>query len=270
MRRQQGFSLIEMMIALTITVALAVGMLTLLGNTRRTDVAQTALEVLQDDERLAITRIIDTMQNAGYFGVTQATLTSTAPSVSAALPASSAYTSATTGVPSIPAMTAGQSLTGTDASGSASAILVARYLSTGADGVLSCAGQSVANVMVSAFSVDSAGNLNCTVFTPGATGTLTLTTVGGSGVIPLASGVKSMTVLYGVCTSTAACVPSGSNGVLSANGYLTAAQVSAGSYWSNVVSVVVTLTFLNPLAGQPGQSATLPPLTQVIPILNQL
>jgi len=48
------------------------------------------------------------------------------------------------------------------------------------------------------------------------------------------------------------------NGVASnsVDTYLTADLVTAGNYWPQVRSVQVTLTFLNPMAAQPGQPAT--------------
>jgi hypothetical protein len=76
------------------------------------------------------------------------------------------------------------------------------------------------------------------------------------------SGVATgMTVLYGVATGT-------DNNVTE---YQTAAQVGN---WSNVTSVQVTLTFVNPLATQSGQTVAGQPatvtFTRVISVMGRV
>jgi len=82
----------------------------------------------------------------------------------------------------------------------------------------------------------------------------------------LVSGVTQLQVLYGVQTN-----PTVSNG--SADTYLDAATVNAFNYWNNIVSVKVTLTFVNPLYGNlAGQSTTEQPtvqFTRVIDVMNK-
>ena len=60
---------------------------------------------------------------------------------------------------------------------------------------------------------------------------------------PLVSGVTLLRVYYGVDT-----LGSGSN----VDTYMTAAQVTAAGNWSSVISVVLQLTFTNPLYTAPG------------------
>jgi len=71
-----------------------------------------------------------------------------------------------------------------------------------------------------------------------------------------------LSVLYGVKTNAAA----GNN----VDTYMTAAQVNAGAYWQNVISVLISLTFTNPLytgAGQ-GQLPTIV-VQRVVDVMNQ-
>ena len=226
----RGFSLVELMVALAITLALSTGMLRMLMSTRVNNAAQSQLEQLQEDQRLLLTRLTDAVQNAGYFPNPRTS------SLNAELPAAGSFT------------VAGQSLVGSSGATTASDTLVVRYEAGTTDGVLDCSGKTNAGanplVMVNTFSVDSAGFLNCTV----------------NGVVtPLAGGVKTFKVLYGVDTN--------SNGA--SDQYIPASAMTT-SNWANIYSVRVTVTFNNPLAGQPGQPVTLPALTQVIPVLNQL
>lgn len=229
---QGGFSLVELMVATTITMLLSTGLISLLMSTRGNSLAQSAMDQFQDDERLVLTRLADTVQNAGYF--TQPLNYSG--NVALALPASGSFG-------------AGQGLYGTVGTGGAADSVQVRYLSASGDGLLDCAGgtnTSGANtVITNQFTVDGAGNFNCT--TNGTT-------------VTLASGVTAFTVQYGVDT----------NGDGSADQYVNANGVTGGSGWGAVMSVKVTLAFLNPLAGQPGATLTAPTVVQVIPLLNRI
>ncbi len=231
-RRQSGLSLIEMMIALALTMALSAGMLSLLMNTRGSSKAQTQLEQLQEDQRLALIRLTDTVQNASYFPNPQTS------AASIELPANAQFA------------TAGQGLTGSSNASAPGDTLLVRYEAGTTDGVMDCTGKAnstgAALVMVNSFSVDANGNFNCSVN-------------GSASVLTLASGVSNFKVLYGVDTNLDG----------AADEYIPASAMSAAN-WSNVESVRITFTFSNPLAGQPGQSSTLAPITQIIPVLNQI
>jgi len=126
---------------------------------------------------------------------------------------------------------AGQILSGASVNGTDS--IAARSL-----GAMDCTGNTdTNNPVVSIFTVSN-NSLQCSV--------------NGQASQSLVSGVSSMTLLYGVD-------PAGSG---SATQYMTAANVPA---WSSVMSVMVTLNFVNPL----GQPATLP-LTVVFGVMEQL
>jgi len=92
--------------------------------------------------------------------------------------------------------------------------------------------------------------------------------LGTTSTVQLVSGVTQLQVYYGVQTN-----PGVSNG--SADTYLDANAVTAGNYWGNVISVKVTLTFVNPLYGNlAGQSTVNTPktitFTRVIDVMNKV
>src|SRR5260370_20508698 len=130
-REQNGFSIIELMIALLIGLFLVGGVLTIVQDNRRVFGSQNQLSQLQDSERLALTMMTDVIQMAGYFP------DPTSNSAQSTMNATSA--TATT-----PAMVAGQALTGASNAavpGAGDSITV-RYTTSGSDGILTCTGTS--------------------------------------------------------------------------------------------------------------------------------
>jgi len=238
LRASRGFTLVELMVALLIGIFLTAGILTLVGAMKRTTTAQTGLSQLQDNERIAMSLITDLIQTAGYYpnpvvnGPTTFFLVTT----------------------TAPVFAAGQSITGYPASTVGDTISL-RYATSGTDNVIDCTGNTstTQTSYTNTLSLDANGNLQC-VLTNGAVTTT----------VQLVSGLSNMQILYGVRSNPS----STSNSV---DAYLTATQVTAGNYWSNVLSVKVTLTFPNPLAGAPGQTsigATIP-FTRVITVMNK-
>jgi type IV pilus assembly protein PilW len=229
--RQAGLSLIELLIAMTIGLAIVSGMLSVLISTRATSIAQSGMSLLQDDQRLALTMLTNSIQPAGYF---PNPLTSTA---NAELPANSTF------------LNAGQGVAGTTGAAAPGDTLVVRYEAGTADGMLDCNGRtntSGANLMiVNTFSVDANNNLVCSV--------------NGGAALALAGNVQNFQVFYGI--------DSDADG--SVDRYRAASAMSTAN-WNNVISVRVTLTFRNPLAGQSGQANTLAPITQVIALLGRV
>ena len=63
----RGFTLVELMIAVLISLFLAAGLLTLVQAMKKTSGVQSGLSQLQDSERVAMTLIADVIQSAGYF-----------------------------------------------------------------------------------------------------------------------------------------------------------------------------------------------------------
>jgi type IV pilus assembly protein PilW len=234
---QRGFSLIELSIAVLIGLFLMGGLVTLVGGMKRTNGNQTGLSQLQDNERMSMSLMTDVIQTAGYF------------------PSPTVNTSALM-FPVIGSFTApGQSIFGTGAYTAAAPgdSISVRYATGGGDGVINCAGNTsaVAATYINTFSVVG-GNLICQLVTNG----------GAPVTVQLVSGVTNLAIYYGVQTNVAA----GNNSV---DTYLDGAAVAAGNYWSNVISVQITLTFLNPLS-QPGQTPLTPiPFQRTVVVMNK-
>jgi type IV pilus assembly protein PilW len=252
---QRGFTLVELMISILIGLFLTGGLLTLVGAMKRTSGTQSGLSQLQDNERMAMTLMTDVIQTSGYF---PNTILDTAANL---------FT--VTGPFTIP----GQSLAGSGSYGAAlpGDSITVRYATAGNDGVINCTGgtSTVAATFTNTFSVDTSGNLNCQLsVTVGATTTVTptVTLISGTTVNGvLVSGVTNLQIYYGVQTNT-------SVSTNSVDTYLDAAQVTAGpggGYWPNVISVQLTLTFVNPLSGQPGQTSTTIPFMRTVVVMNR-
>jgi type IV pilus assembly protein PilW len=229
--KQAGMGLIELLIAMAIGLVIVGAMMSVLMSTRATSLAQNGLAQLQDDQRLALIMLSNTIQGGGYF---PNPLTSTQ---TIELPANATF------------VNAGQSVAGTTGAAAPGDTLIVRYEAGTADGMMDCTGRgntSGANlVMVNTFSVDANSNLVCSV--------------NGAAALALAGNVQNFQVFYGVDT----------NADSSVDRYI-AAGAMTNANWGNVVSVRITLTFANPLAGQPGQAATLAPITQVIALMGRV
>jgi type IV pilus assembly protein PilW len=234
---QRGFTLLELMIAMTIGLFLAGALLTVVQTNKKVFVNQNQLEQMQDGQRMAMTLMTDVIQSAGYFPQPWTNTLSTT------LVASGAFANS-------------QAITGNFSAAAPGDSISVRYMTAPQDGILNCSGVSNTNPLgganilyVNTFSVTTTGQLQC-VDQNGATYTLV-------------SGVTNLSVLYGVKTNAAA---SGNN----VDTYMTAAQVNAGSYWPSVISVLISLTFTNPLytaAGQ-GQVPTIV-IQRVVDVMNQ-
>ena len=240
---QRGFTLVELMIAVTIGLFLVGGLLTLVQAMKRTTVSQSGLSQLQENERMAMTLITDVIQSTGYY------YTPLTNSAAAAFPAVGSFAAgqALSGVGTYPSTTPHQ--------------ITVRYQTFGNDNVINCTGNlsTFAATFTNTFSI-AGGNLMCQLTVKiGAT-----TTVNPA--VALIPGLSNMQIYYGVQTNT-------SVNTHSVDAYLDAPTVTAGSYWGAVKSVKVTLTFLNPLYGTlQGQTTTNTPqyitFTRIIPVMS--
>jgi len=229
---QRGFTLIEILVALTIGLFLLGALLIIVQTNRAVFGNQSQLAQLQDAERMAMTVMADVIQSAGYFpDPTTNTLTTT---LTAVAPFAS-----------------GQSVYGVYSATPPGDQLYVRYMTTGGDGILNCSGQTNPNggpntLYVNQFQVLN-GQLVCTM-----NGTQ----------YNLANGVTDLSVLYGVKANAGA---AGNN----VDTYMTAAQVTAAGLWDSVISALVQLTFTNPVyvAGTP-QPPTVS-IQRVISVMNQ-
>jgi type IV pilus assembly protein PilW len=222
-QRQCGFTLIELMIAITVASFLIIGLLFMVQSTRDTFGNQNLLAQLQDEERLVMTFMSEVVESAGYF-----------PN-----PVNNTYTTV------FPAagvfLTPGQSVYGISNASAFGDTVTIRYAAAQNDNVFNCKGlinTAVPNydVFVSTFAVKTvAGSpmLVCTV----SSSVIPVTDV------PLVNGVQNLTILYGVKRSTAG---TGS----CADTYLKASDMAPAAFpndWLNVCSVNVQILFANPL-----------------------
>jgi len=247
---QRGFTLVELMIAITIGLFLIGGLVTLTSAMKRTSSLQGDLGQLHDTERMAFSLMADVIQSSGYYASPIGTNSPTAE-----FPVTGVFAAA------------GQAIYGVDG-GTAAAptdTVTVRYTSTQNDGVLNCIGGTNTTLPTAAwvakFQVDGAKNLQCVLTTNA--GAATTTTI--------ATNVQWMSIVYVVQSVS-------TSGTYSIDSYLTATQVTAGSYWPNVISVQVTLMFNNPmycavgatcLAGQQTTQPQYLTLTRTIALMNK-
>jgi type IV pilus assembly protein PilW len=268
--RPRGFTLVEILIAITIALFLTGGLLTLVQAMRKTTTVQSGLSTLQDNERMAMTLLGDVIQETGYFPN---------PSVNTAaaeFPAVGPIAFASQSV----SLAMGQSVVG--AGGycdpplptAPSNSITVRFATAGTvvtapavpDNLINCTGNptTYATTFINTFSI---------IADPNVTGTYDLvcqlqdSTAGTPPTtVYLVTGITQMQILYGVQTNT-------SVNSSSVDTYLDANGVNTFSSWSSVISVKITLSFVNPLYGNlPGQSLAAKPtisFTRVVDIMNK-
>jgi type IV pilus assembly protein PilW len=243
-RATRGFTLVELMIALLIGLFLTGGLLTLVFAMRRSTTTQAGLSQLQDDQRMGMSILTNAVQSAGYYP-------------NPFLNTASTFFLVTTVAP---VFAAGQSITGTHTNATTPDTFTVRYTTAGTsaplvkDNTINCAGQTstTQKTWTQTFNIDTTNQvLRCVLFDGTTTSTVNLVT-----------GVTNLQVLYGVQSS-------GSTPANSADCYMTADTITA-ALWPRVVSVKVTLTYVNPLKNQPGQSTvgTTIDFTRVITVMN--
>ena len=220
-RGQRGFTMLELLIALLIGLFLLGGLSILVQDNKRTFATQSSLAQLQDSERLGMTMMTDIIQQTGYFTNPRLYTLSTALIAQGSIPA-------------------GQALYGTGtASGTGTGdMITVRYQTNTGDGILNCTGGSNATGAPKPY----ANSFSVVVNAAGVSQLVCNMTQGGNAAItvPLVNNVTNLAIYYGVNTSG-----TGSN----VTTYMTGDQINAagGTNWNNVVSVQVTMTFLNPM-----------------------
>jgi len=236
--RERGFTMVELMVAITISVFLLGGLLTTVQSTRRAFGDQNQLSQLQDNQRLAMTLMAAVIETAGYYPDPKNNTNT------AVMPAVGVFA------------TAGQPIFGVSNASAAGDTVTVRYgagLNAGptGDNVLNCLGTTNTTVapydtFVNQFSVAN-NALTCTL----------TTSAGAQAPVALVNGVQSLGVVYGVkrnAADTGSCTDT----------YLQANQMAAAD-WNAVCSITVTLTFINPLApAGPGIV-----IRRVIAVMNQ-
>jgi type IV pilus assembly protein PilW len=241
MRRQRGFSLVELMVTVAIAMFLLFGLVTIVQNVRQTNLNQTALAQLQDQQRFSLTAITDAVQAAGYFAD---------PTVDT-----------TTAFPNAAPFGAGWVFAGTHVGGATPDTISTRFQTAPNYGPILCDGTDTsllpAQMWTITFSVNPAA-----VGGPQLLCQATGTTAGANPQVAIVSGVQNMVVFYGVKRDTALVD-------YNVDTYETFDVLQAsGTDWANISAVRIVLTFTNPLAGQVGQPPTLT-LERVIEVMGR-
>ena len=247
LRRERGFTLVELMITVAIALFLIGGLLTVLQNVRGAYNNQQLLSQLQDQQRFALTVLTDVIQAGGYF------------------PDPRAY-QPTNSLPATGPYAIGQAFYGTHPGVNGPDTIGVRYRTNQNEQVIFCDGsinttQVPDGLFVNQFSVvppagNVPGQLQCQV-TNAATGAVNTVTI--------VNGIQSLVVYYGVKRNP---VPADYN----VDTYLTADQMNAGNGdWNNISSVRVVLTFTNPLCTPACQAGQLPTIQfeRVIEVMSR-
>jgi type IV pilus assembly protein PilW len=218
-RTQAGIGLVELMVALVLSLFLLAGLFTIFFGMRRSYNDQQALAALQNNQLLATSVLSDTLRGAGYF------------------PYGASYASRAQAFPANTTWAAGQVVS---ASGTAAGpdTLSLRLIPAQAT---NCFGQNSSLVQVNTFKLidtqASPHSLACTA-TPdkGLFQTNALVSPSGtSGINPNGGGVQNLQVKIGVA-------PNGD----AVQQYLPPNKMTAAD-WKAARSAIVTLTFFNPL-----------------------
>lgn len=206
---QRGLSLIELMVALALSLFLIAGVVVMFFSTNQSYRVQQQVAALQQHERLAATFVGSVVQSAGYYAEPMTF------DRESAFPVNSTFTNP------------GQSIYGTSSSyaGGYNDTISLRMLPGPDDQVLNCLGDrntgTAAQLYVNKFFLNTTNQqLECTLSGPGITAQTQ----------PLLNGITSLQFLYGVDT----------NGDGSADRYLDAAAITN---WSAVRSVTMVLGF---------------------------
>jgi type IV pilus assembly protein PilW len=238
--RQRGFTLIELMIAIVISIFLAGGLLMMVQSTRNAFGNQNLLAQLQDNERLAMTFMTHVTESTGYFPDPVNN------SNSLLLPITGVF------------LSAGQGAFGTFSAGATGDTITVRYAAAAGDNNLfNCMGvtntAAAIDVFTNTFAVNTVNGqpqLQCTATS--SLGTFAPTTV------TLVNGVTNLKILYGVKRNTATSTGSCADTYLKGNQMLNAD-------WLNLCSVNVSITFTNPIPPQNPPTIT---IQRVIATMN--
>lgn len=224
--RQAGFTLVEMMVAITIGLVVVFGMTATFVSLKNTFNSQDKLGRLQDNERLSLTFLTTAINNAGYYPDPK----NASPLAGGTAPGSS---------PSSPGgtMPANAYIFGTAADSTNAESLQTSFATLSTDNLISCLGTTYTGagtaIVRNIYYVDTANkNLMCRVLVNN--NTLDAMANGGTPQV-VVSGVSSMSVQYGIA-------PGGTQ----ITNYVPVGSVAT---WTTVKAVRVTLNFTNPFGG---------------------
>lgn len=242
LRPPSGFTLLELMIAITITLFLMAGILALVVNMKSSFTAQDRLGRTQENTLFALTILDTTIRHAGYFpDPVFSTESSAMPATSTANADGTTYA-------------VGQDIAGSAGAGAVSDTVSVRFQAASNDGLMNCVGEAnktAAKVSWSnTFAVDANNNLTCSVSVDGG--------APGAPVI-LIDNVASLRVLYGVDST-------GDNNV---DRYVSATDIGTTYPYTSVYSVQISIVLNDLLNSTAASTATLPVLTHTINLMNK-
>jgi type IV pilus assembly protein PilW len=258
--RQSGYSLIELSVAMLVALFLMAGAFSILQSTRKVSDAQTHLAQLQDDERIALTMMTGVIEAGGYYPNPYIA------SINTQLPASGSFQ-----VGQIVYGTANPTA-GFGATSDLGDTLIVRYNADANEDVIDCTGTSNSANGAPAFYTNEFIVLQDSANTPPY---LACSVDGGNTFAKLVNNVAKMEISYGI-SSTAAAANSVGNAV---DSYVKTADMPAGNpvAWTNVYSVKVKLSFVNPLyygpdgkTVTPGQTLPFLSITKVVGIMSRM
>jgi type IV pilus assembly protein PilW len=251
MRRdaERGYTLTEVMVAITLSVFLLLGLFSILQQTRKTNSTTSGLSQLQDDERVAMTIMTDTLEAAGYV-----------PEANGA--GQSKFVTDTTFA------TQGQIVAGRTTGTAVGESLTMRYDLANDDTTLQCDGTAnksgTEQVFTETFQI-----------TANAAGANQLVCIANGNTVPLVNNVANLTFQYSVNTTSAGSLtaptsvgPNSEGTSLTGYGcpgdtWITTTNMSA-SDWTNVCAVKVDIVFVNPIYKPPGQALPTPGQKQYV------
>lgn len=254
--RQGGFSLVELSVAILIALFLIGGVLTVEQGVHTSYKDNSGLAQLEDNERFAMSLITEIVQRAGYYPNPATN------SLATALPSENTTTPQGANAP----LAGGQFIFGIDNAGSGNFApqdsLFVRYMTAAGQNINLCDGSSGGTATYTNYFYIAADATNPSTYDlycelQDATG------AGWNAAVPLVNGLAGVTLLYGVHTTT---IVQPDNNV---DSYMTATNVTTNGDWLNVTSVQITLKFVNPLYGEPGQTKQFVYFTRVIAIMSR-
>lgn len=241
--RERGYSLIELSVAILIALFLLGGVVLVEQSEHRAYGDQSGLTQLQDDERFAMSLLTEVIQSAGHFPNPQSNS------------AASVFAAETTSIQGQSLVfQQQQSVYGIYSGTAPNDSLAVRFMAASTENMTLCDGTSgngntYTNYFYVAGSATAGYYLDCELQT-GSTW--------AASPVQLVKGLENITVLYGVTTGTDDNVDT----------YVRADKMTSAN-WLNVTSVKVTLTFVNPLKADPGQSPTVQ-FSRVITLMNRI
>jgi len=237
-----------------VALFLMAGAFSILQSTRKASDAQSHLAQLQDDERVALTMMTGVIEAGGYFPNPYNN------SITKQLPASGSFQ-------------VGQIVYGTpNATTALGDTLIVRYNADANEDVIDCTGTSNSTNGAPAFYTNEFSVLQDSPNTPPY---LACSVDGGATFAKLVNNVAKMEISYGISSTATIANSLG----MPVDSYVpTAAMPATNSVeWTNVYSVKVKLSFVNPLYYQPdgktvtpGQKFQFLPVTKVIGIMSRM